>query len=187
MAGFGLIPIKRRDGSPYNGDVNEYAITASTAAIYQYAPVKLHTDGTVISAAATDPILGSFMGCKFKRTAGGRVEFSRHWPAVTTAVEIKAQVADSPDLVYKIKTGSAFSTVTDPTIVGLNAEIVVPGTPGDAITGQSAVELGAAVTGTTSGVLKIQALSGDAINGGTEQPVEVICVNHVLLKTVSRA
>lgn len=182
---FGFRPVRRIDGSPYNGDVNEYRIAAATAAIYLGTPVKWHTDGTIISCAAGEPHVGILQGCRFN-APGVKIPFSPYWPATAAATDIVALVADDPNLIFEVETATAFGAVVDPTVRGKVADLVAT-SAGNAVTGQSGYQLGAAKTGATEAVYHILRAHPNHVSGATLQIVEVIAVKHGLLAVTSRA
>ena len=56
---FGLAPVRKVDGSPYNGMLKKVECDVSkTYAIFKGDPITLETDGYVIASASTDEILG---------------------------------------------------------------------------------------------------------------------------------
>lgn len=184
---FGMRPVRRLSGTDYQGDQSPYEILKTQTAIGYLAPVTFHTDGTIKAAAAGDDLLGSFMGCHYSDNTG--VHFSLNWPGSnSTAVDIVAQVADSPDLIFEIETNTDWGVVDAPAAQwrGLVADIYVPGTAVDA-NGQSLVQISEWVEGAGEGVLKTYRVSPKATLGSANQVVEVIIVQHALLSLTSRS
>lgn len=160
----GFRAVKHVNGSPYNGQANIYAVSASDAnAIFVGDPVKIASDANaqgiqyVTKATAGAAILGVCVGIinpKLDPVAGNLTSGSialdtPQYRVASTAGYIL--VCDSPDVVYEVEamtgSNSAYSfAVAD---VGLNADAGV--VTGNTTTGVSNAALnmaGAAATAT---------------------------------------
>lgn len=83
-------------------------LTGYATTIYQYQPVKIHTDGTVQAAAVGDRFIGTFMGVEWTDTDGRR-RVSNRWTASTAGTEIVAYVTLDPTIVYEIQSNAALA------------------------------------------------------------------------------
>lgn len=148
---FGLRPVRHKNGAPYNGSCNPYAVNASAAALFLGDPVVIN--GTTNTAELTGVGAGTFPAGTLpeivKATAGDGnaitgviVGFAAnppnnqvYNPASTSRI---AFVADDPGLVFEIQADSAGSIAA--TEVGLNANLIFTHA-GSTVTGISGVEL----------------------------------------------
>jgi hypothetical protein len=148
---FGLRPVRYRNGAPYNGACNAYAVNASAAALFIGDPVVIN--GTANTAELTGVGAGTFPPGTLpeivKATAGDAnaitgsiVAFAANPPNNTihnaASTSRIAFVADDPDLVFEIQADSAGSIAA--TEVGLNAVLIFTHA-GSTVTGLSGVEL----------------------------------------------
>lgn len=89
-APFGLRPVRYRSGSPWNGALNQYAITSAYATgLFNGDPVTTLSDGSIGIGVAGAACRGVFMGCKYTQTdgtyvPGGGTAGGNFWPASTT-------------------------------------------------------------------------------------------------------
>lgn len=89
-APFGLRPVRYRSGSPWNGALNQYAITSAYATgLFNGDPVTTLSDGSIGIGVAGAACRGVFMGCKYTQTdgtyvPGGGTAGGNFWPAATT-------------------------------------------------------------------------------------------------------
>jgi hypothetical protein len=159
-APWGLKPVKRADGSPYTGQVNEYPIADGYAtALYTGDPVMRLADGTIGIGTAGNACLGIFMGVKYQHT-DGTFKHEAVWPAAGTTIgttTAKALVADDPYLIMSVQeaatntgvgTGTAGTALTLAE-VGACYNFKAP-TAGDSVTGTSAYFLDNASAATTA-------------------------------------
>lgn len=156
-AAFGLRPVRRLDGSPYNGAVNSYKISAAYATnIYRCDPVKMQATGYVALASAGDTnILGVAMGFRW-RDAVGAMQFGKYWPASTATFgseDAEILVADDPDLIFHIQSDSDTNSpaVAD---IGSNADFIRTSS-GSTVTGFSKVELDTSTCTTATANLRV--------------------------------
>lgn len=143
----GLIPIRHRNGAPYNGACNMYYIpssyatalyigdpvvktgTANTAAIQGFNPGTL-PEINKATAGDGNAITGVIVG--FKKID----DENKIYNAAST--EAIAMVADDPDLIFEIQADSAGTLAA--TSVGLNAVLIYTHS-GSTVTGYSGAEL----------------------------------------------
>lgn len=100
-APLGLRPIRHMTGGSIRA--NEYSIASAYASnIFYGHPVEMTGTGKniQIAAAANADNIGVFAGCRYVDSSGDQ-QFSRYWPASTTATEIVALVYDDPDIVFE--------------------------------------------------------------------------------------
>lgn len=148
---FGLRPVRHKNGAPYNGACNPYAVNASADALFIGDAVAIN--GTANTAELSGVGAGTFPPGTLpeivKATAGDGnaltgvvVGFAAnppsnqvYNPASTSRI---AFVADDPDLVFEIQADSAGSIAA--TEVGLNAVLIFTHA-GSTVTGLSGMEL----------------------------------------------
>ena len=144
----GLRPVRRSDGSPYEGGFNLYEIDpTNTTKIWKHDPVKLVAgfidrcaDGTV---ANDGTFCGVLAGVRYKDdSAPGGFRFSPYWNGVDPLTgPVYAEIVDFPDMVYAI----------DQPAVAAQADagktFVITMTAGNVATGLSGAVLGAAGAG----------------------------------------
>lgn len=151
-ASFGFVPVRHRNGAPYNGAARPYWVDSSdTTALYIGDPVVM--DGTsntaeikVAGVGVCPP--GTLPGCT-RATAGAtnRVTGVVVGVAATThesvpyraaSTERVVWVADDPDLVFVVQADAAVATAS----VGLNTNILFTHA-GSTVTGRSGAEIDA--------------------------------------------
>lgn len=174
----GAAPVKHLNGSPYNGQVNQYFIPSSDGtAVFVGDFVKLagsaSADGypTVAKAAAGDASIGVVVGVAPDVT---NLNTPQYRIASTNRYVL---VADSPDLLFEIQADDVGATlaVTD---VGLNAEFIDAG--GSTVTGASGVELDTSTKATTATLgLKIRGIINRPGN-------EIGVVNQKVLVSINK-
>ncbi len=139
-APYGLIPVKRLDGTPYAGAVRSYRIASGyNTNIFSGDPVKLVTGGTVefdTPDAAMTPI-GVFLGCSYTDADMGFIQRA-YWPAGTVADDATAYVCDDPNVLFKIAIVSSGTTIGDLAITDIGANIAMVDNTGSTATGRSA-------------------------------------------------
>lgn len=103
-APFGLRPAYSPSGTirPVAGSI----ATGYATAIYQFQPVKIHTDGYLNAAAIGDRFVGVFMGVEWTDTDGRR-RYSNRWTASTAGTDIIAYYTRDPSIVYEIQSNAA--------------------------------------------------------------------------------
>lgn len=190
---YGLVPVKRSDGMPYNGAIGEYRVQSGYAtALYNGMPVQ-YTGGyiTACSAgnmgttAAPDEYIGVFMGCSYTDPTTGTKVWRQYLPASTSASDIVAFVADDPNLVFKVQANSTAYNA----LAAIGTCLALSGaTGGSTVTGNSSIALDTDGTPAAGPTLpfKVVGLSGDPtnVNAATGSYLDVlVTVNrsfHVL-------
>lgn len=151
----GLQPTNTGGGYTWNGQANEYPITATYASsMFIGDPVTLATDGTVIRATASTAVLGVFQGCQYipSTNFAGTVKYP-YWPGnpgVQTGTTPVALVIDDPMVQYTIQetdAAGASGTPLTQASVGNNANFLY--TAGSTANGLSSVSINNASTATT--------------------------------------
>ena len=110
-APYGLRPVKRADGTPYAGAVEEFSIDPAGLAsnIFNGMIVSISAAGYITPVTATGAdgttnafpagTIGVFTGCAYFNAQGQFVN-SQYYPSGTTGV-VKAQVVVDPDVVFQ--------------------------------------------------------------------------------------
>lgn len=111
---YGLRPVKRVDGLPYAGAVDEFLIDPAGEAtnIFYGQVVILGSDGYIAISTATGAdittnnlggngvgALGVFVGCEYVN-AQGQLIHSQYYPSGTTGV-VKAKVVTDPNVIFQ--------------------------------------------------------------------------------------
>ena len=158
-AAFGLKAIGKVGQNRDNQGLSEYSIAASSAAIYQWDPVKT-SGGYLLVAGAGGDLRGSLNGVFYTDASTSKPTWANHLEASNTATDIVGYVSDDPYERFEIQSNNAgASAVTD---VGKTADLVyAAGSSPDYISG---VELNDATLNTTAQQLKIMGASKDPSN-----------------------
>jgi len=165
---YGLKPINLIGGQPYAGSTRLMKIASGYAtSIYYGDVVKRVANGTVEKDAGTTTAtpVGIFVGCTYTNPTTGQKLFAQYYPASTAASDIQAYVVDDPDVLFKVASVSATTTVAfyGPDVVGGNAALVQ--NAGSNTTGDSAIAIdGSAVATTASLPIRIVDLIPDTSN-----------------------
>ncbi len=140
----GFKPIRHLNGSPYNGQVSEYAVPAANAtALFVGDLVKKEgssdSEGraTVIQAAAGDAVIGVVVGFGVDPD-----NLNVQYRAAST--ERTVLVADSPDLIFEAQGDTTLAANS----VGLNVDFIVAA--GSTTTGASGMEVDTSTAATTA-------------------------------------
>lgn len=148
---FGYRPVKHINGSPFNGQVNQYFIPASDATPMAVGDLvdltgAANADGLriVTRAVAGGPTIGAIVGFAPDPTA---LQNSGFKPASTARYVL---VADSPDLVFEAQCSGSFGVTTDP---GLNANTTVTAATANSGAGTSNMQVDLATKATTAGLM----------------------------------
>lgn len=187
--GFGLIPVRHRNGSPYNGAVSMYYIPATdTAAIGIGEAMKLvnamdpaNEVGVVTQAAAGDALIGAVVG--FVPSAAIPLN-SVYKPASTAAYVL---IADDPDIIFQVQEDAVGGAVSAASIgSSFNADIVVVSATANVTTatGMSKTMLDSSTAAATSAQLKITGVMRDKVNAGAATAgavLEVEILEHARL------
>ena len=158
-AAFGLKAIGKVGQNRDNQGLSEYSIAASSAAIYQWDPVKT-SGGYLLVAGAGGNLRGSLNGVFYTDASTSKPTWANHLEASNTATDIVGYVSDDPYERFEIQSNNAgASAVTD---VGKTADLVyAAGSSPDYISG---VELDDSTLNTTAQQLKIMGASKDPSN-----------------------
>ena len=158
-AAFGLKAIGKVGQNRDNQGLSEYSIAASSAAIYQWDPVKT-SGGYLLVAGAGGNLRGSLNGVFYTDASTSKPTWANHLEAANTATDIVGFVSDDPYERFEIQSNNAgASAVTD---VGKTADLVyAAGSSPDYISG---VELDDSTLNTTAQQLKIMGVSKDPSN-----------------------
>ncbi len=117
-APYGLIPIKKIGGQPFNNSFNQYKIASAYAtAIFNGDVVKIGQSGGAGASGViqkdtgttTATPVGVFIGCSYTDPVYG-LTFRNYWPAATVAADAVAFVVDDPDVIFKIQ-GDGLGTI----------------------------------------------------------------------------
>ena len=124
-APYGLKPIKRVDGTPYAGAIDEFLIDPAGEAtnIFYGQVVIIGSDGYIAISTATGAdittnnlggsgvgAIGVFVGCEYTNAQGQRI-WSQYYPSGTTGV-VKAKVVTDPNVIFQAQlNGSGAQTV----------------------------------------------------------------------------
>ena len=156
---FGLKAIGKVGQNRDNQGLSEYSIAASSAAIYQWDPVKT-SGGYLLVAGAGGNLRGSLNGVFYTDASTSKPTWANHLEAANTATDIVGFVSDDPYERFEIQSNNAGdSAVTD---VGKTADLAyAAGSSPDYISG---VELNDATLNTTAQQLKIMGASKDPSN-----------------------
>lgn len=162
---YGLRPIRRVDGMPYAGAVDEFLIDPAGEAtnIFYGQVVIIGADGYIAISTATGAdittnnlggngvgALGVFVGCEYVN-AQGQVIHSQYYPSGTTGV-VKAKVITDPNVMYQAQLDSSGAQ----TVLGNNTffAAVQSTSTGSTATGVSTSALDATVQ-TTAAAFRI--------------------------------
>lgn len=153
-AAWGLLPVRYKNGTPYNGATNQYNIASAYAtALYTGDPVVTLSDGTIGIGVAGVACRGVFMGCKFTDTTS-TYKILPYWPAAQTLLTgstCEALIADDPDLVFNMQETNGSGAAGTPLALadrGLNINFYIAA--GSTRTGLSAASIDNATEATTA-------------------------------------
>jgi hypothetical protein len=124
-APYGLRPVKRVDGMPYAGAVEEFLIDPAGEAtnIFNGQVVIIGADGYIAISTATGAdittnnlggsgvgAIGVFVGCEYTNAQGQRI-WSQYYPSGTTG-DVRAKVVTDPNVIFQAQLdGSGAQTV----------------------------------------------------------------------------
>ena len=126
---YGFKPVNLIGGQVYSGSTREYPIQYNYATSIFYGDFVTVSSGLVTRASITTSTsgkqtIGVFLGCSYTNPTTKQRLFSQYYPANTAAGDIKAIVADDPDIVIKaaMVTASGGTTIASAStaIIGLN-------------------------------------------------------------------
>src|SRR5210317_182780 len=178
-AAFGLKAIGKVGQNRDNQGLSEYSIAASSAAIYQWDPVKT-SGGYLLVAGAGGNLRGSLNGVFYTDASTSKPTWANHLAASNTATDIVGFVSDDPYERFEIQSNNAGASAQ--TDVGNNADIAYAA--GSSPNYISKVELDDATLATTTAQLKIVGVSKDPDNSDlTAANVNwVVMINEHFLK-----
>tara|TARA_R100000656_G_scaffold19339_1_gene17630 strand:+ start:8350 stop:9006 length:657 start_codon:yes stop_codon:yes gene_type:complete len=194
----GLVPIKHRNGAPYNGAANPYYKPAGYATALFVGDVVVKT-GTANTAAASAPGLGDFNIATLpeinKTTAGdSNTDGERQTGVVvgfgadpdnltnvysSASTEAIVWVVDDPSVVFEVQCPSAIAA----TQIGLNA-VLIDTHSGSTVTGLSGTEMDGGDTTAPAANASYQLLILRAVNrtdnetNAVHNMIEVVLNNH---------
>lgn len=159
---YGLRPVRRIDGLPYAGAIEEFEIPAAGIAnnLFNGTIVAIDANGFIALMVATGAdgaanafpagTIGVFVGCEFVN-AQGQLQFSQYYPANTVApagTKIKAKVVSDPQVLFQ---GQLNGPATQ-TMLGGNTFLAAAqtGVSGNTRTGNSNVALTTGIVATAA-------------------------------------
>jgi hypothetical protein len=185
LAPFGLRPIRHINGGAAVQIETATIASGYASTIYQHAPVKMGTDGTLQLAANGERFVGVFLGVEYVDSDNNR-RVTNKWTASTTlqsGTTAKAMFTRDPGIIYEIQADGNDLALTS---VGNCADFVATGAngydDGNATTGLSEASLDASTAATTMAQLQIVGIGKRPDNSiDDEYPVvEVIISEHQL-------
>lgn len=197
-APFGFIPVRHRNGAPYNGAANPYWVDGSdSTALYIGDPVII--DGTANTSGLDIPGMGHFPAGTLpgvtRATSGDTNKITGVVVGVgadnrdstvyrEADVERVVWVADDPDLVFMAQVDEALAT----TAVGLNTNVLFTHA-GSTSTARSGAEVDGTASADATKQLKIQRFVNDPENeaNAVGNRVEVIINLHTEQPGVGQA
>ena len=160
-ASFGYMPVAKTGSSPDSSGYSEYGISSGYAtAIYSGDPVIMTASGVVAVAAAGNRLLGVAGGCSYTDPTSGEPTYSNQYPGGVAAADIKIQVYDDPNQLFKVQSAGTVTT----TNIGNNADLVY--VTGNTKSGVSAAELSGTMAA-TGAQFRIIRVSNDPENNTT--------------------
>lgn len=139
---FGFAPVGHPSGTVRIETLTDGVASGYATAIYENAPIKRDTNGSLTVAAAGEACIGVFAGCEF--TSGSKRYVQNYWTASQTYDAGSCLVHYTWDkaIIYQVQGTGSFAQ----TAIGDCSDLV--GTSGDAVTGISSSALGAVQGGT---------------------------------------
>jgi hypothetical protein len=185
---YGLKPINLIGGQVYAGSTRLMSIASGyNTSIYYGDVVKRVANGTVekdVGTTTATPV-GIFVGCTYTNPTTKQKQFAQYWPAGTVASDAQAYVVDDPDVLFKVASVSATTTVAfyGPDVVGANAALVQ--NSGSNTTGDSAIAIdGTSIATTASLPIRIVDIVPDTSNTSNGY-CEFICKFNAPYVTIS--
>jgi len=198
---YGLRPVKKVGGEPWNGAFNTYLIDPAGEAtnLFNGQVVTIGTDGYIALAAGTGadettnnlggdtiPAVGVFIGCEYVN-AQGQLIHSQYYPAAyaaPTGTAIKAFVVDDPDVLFQAQldgTGAQTVIQTNTTFSAVQST-----STGSTTTGNSTSALDATVANATK-AFKIVAHVSPASDAYPDVLVKFNPAYHMMTAAVASA
>jgi len=174
-AAFGLKAIGKVGQNSDNQGLSEYAIAASTAAIYQNDAVEMAASGYIVPADASGALLGVLNGVFYTDSSNQKPTWANHLAAANAATDIVGFIADDPYERFEVQSAG---TVTQADI-GLCAPLaVVAGSTPNFV---SKTEISGTM-GASENQLKIIGLAKDVGNSFGLNANVVVTINQHFLK-----
>lgn len=191
---FGMLPVKKVGGKPYNGSFSHYNIANSaTGSLFLGDPVRLRSGFIIpvtVAGGALDNPIGVFMGCMYIDPNSGQPTWKPAYIAPISSdgsMEGRpnpiAVVSDDPDTIYKVQ-ADASVTVGD---VGLNFLVTI--SAGNTTFGTSRAHLEATSRVSTAGFVKMVGLydiPGNSFsneNTADTNPIVLVVFNNHQIRT----
>lgn len=143
---FGIQPRFKSGGTPASESLAGTILSTYNVNIYQFAPIKIGTNGTLELAAVNDRAVGVFMGVEYTPLTGRRVVDNK-WIAGTSATQIVAYYTADPYLTYEIQANGSMLIATM-----LEQFDWTVATSGNSTTGLSSVALNTASSAANAGL-----------------------------------
>ena len=178
-APFGLKPIGKVGQNRDAQGLSEYAIAASSSAIYHGDPVKMADTGYIqVASAITDVLLGSLNGVFYTDSSTSKPTWANYLAGSNAATDIVGFISDDPYERFEIQSAGTVSR----TNIG-NCANIDTYSAGSAHDGVSNVELSATMAATAA-QFKIIGVSKDPDNDelGAANANVVVTINEHFLK-----
>ena len=178
-APFGLKPIGKVGQNRDAQGLSEYAIAASSSAIYHGDPVKMADTGYIqVASAITDVLLGSLNGVFYTDSSTSKPTWANYLAGSNAATDIVGFVSDDPYERFEIQSAGTVAR----TNIG-NCANIDTYSAGSAHDGVSNVELSATMAASAA-QFKIIGVSKDPDNDelGSANANVVVTINEHFLK-----
>lgn len=113
--------------------------------IFQFAPIAIAADGTLVPAAPGTRIVGAFMGVEWTATDGRR-RVGNRWEANTVGSEIVAYYTEDPQMIYEIQANAPILQAN------IGEQYDWTAQAGNAVTGLSSIALDVASSAANAGM-----------------------------------
>ena len=149
---FGMLPVRKVGGKPYNGSFTHYNIqNSATGSLFYGDPVQLKSGYIQVASVGTSSTyIGVFMGCYYTDPTSKTPTWSPYYDAPISVPGSMngrpnpvALVCDDPDTIYKVQANASVTTQD----VGLNFIVTV--SAGNTTFGTSRAHLEAASRAST--------------------------------------
>lgn len=167
-APFGLRAVIKRGGSTTSEPASSSILSTYNTNIFQGAPVKIGTNGTIELAAVGERAIGLFQGVEYTDTFGSRKVVNK-WVAATVGTDIVAYYTEDPYLLYEIQANATVAQAD----VGKQMDWTVA-TGGNATTGISAVALDVASSAANAGLQILGLIPGP--DNAWDDPFPIVLV-----------
>lgn len=140
---FGLKPALALSGTLRQSQLTIASGFASD--IFQYAPVQIAANGTIVPAAAGGRAVGVFLGVEWTATDGRR-RVGNTWEANNVGTDIVAYFTYDPTIVYQIQADASLTQVS------IGEQFNWTAQTGNTVTGLSSVALDVASSAANAGL-----------------------------------